>query len=72
MSRALRKFSDKRALLRFQPVRDIHLRTTFPDTYIKNHGSVATIYLFAVLAILVIFMGAFNFMTLSSTGIAPL
>ena len=66
MSRALRKFSDKRALLRFQPVRDIHLRTTFPDTYIKNHGSVATIYLFAVLAILVIFMGAFNFMTLST------
>lgn len=66
MSRALSKFSDKRALLRFQPVRDIHLRTTFPDTYIKNHGSVATIYLFVALAILVIFMGAFNFMTLST------
>ncbi|WP_294614417.1 FtsX-like permease family protein [uncultured Bacteroides sp.] len=66
MSRALSKFSDKRALLRFQSVRDIHLRTTFPDIYIKNHGSVATIYLFVVLAILVIFMGAFNFMTLST------
>lgn len=66
MSRALAKLGEKRTLLHFQPVRDIHLRTTFSDVYVNNHGSVATIYLFAALAILVIFMGAFNFMTLST------
>lgn len=66
MSRALQKFGEKRTLLRFQPVKDIHLRTTFNDMKVKNHGSLATIYLFSVLAMLVIFMGAFNFMTLST------
>lgn len=66
MSHALKKFGEKRTLLRFQPVEDIHLRTTFNDLMIKNHGSLTTIYLFSALAILVIFMGAFNFMTLST------
>lgn len=66
MSRALSKFGEKQTLLRFQPVRDIHLHTTFSDPCVKNHGSMATIYLFVALAILVIFMGAFNFTTLST------
>lgn len=66
MSHALQKFGEKQTLLRFQPVEDIHLRTTFNDIRVKNHGSLATIYLFSALAILVIFMGAFNFMTLST------
>lgn len=63
---ALKKFGEKRTLLRFQPIRDIHLHTTFSDENVKNHGSLATMYLFVALAILVIFMGAFNFMTLST------
>ena len=66
MSRALSKFGEKRTLLRFQSVKDIHLHTTFPDPHVKNHGNMATIYLFTALAILVIFMGAFNFTTLST------
>lgn len=66
MSRVLSKFGDKNTLVRFQPIKDIHLKTTFPDPDIKNHGSMASIYLFIGLAVLVIFMGAFNFMTLST------
>lgn len=66
MSQILSKFGDKNTLVRFQPIKDIHLRTNFPDPDIKNHGSMASIYLFIGLAALVIFMGAFNFMTLST------
>lgn len=66
MSRVLAKFGDKNTLIRFQPIKDIHLRTTFPDPDIKKHGSMASIYLFIGLAVLVIFMGTFNFMTLST------
>lgn len=66
MSRILSKFGDKNTLIRFQSINDIHLKTNFPDLDVKNHGSMASIYLFVGLAILVIFMGAFNFMTLST------
>lgn len=66
MSRVLSKLGEKGTLIRFQPIRDIHLRTAFADPNVKNHGSMATIYLFIGLALLVIFMGAFNFMTLST------
>lgn len=66
MSRILSKFGDKNTLIRFQPINDIHLKTNFPDPDVKNHGSMASIYLFVGLAILIIFMGAFNFMTLST------
>ena len=66
MSRALSKLGDKNTSLRFQPVKDIHLKTRFADPNVKNHGSMVSIYLFIGLAILIIFMGAFNFMTLST------
>ncbi|WP_300703150.1 ABC transporter permease [Bacteroides sp.] len=66
MSQVLSKLGDKNTLVRFQPIKDIHLKTNFPDPDIKNHGSMASIYLFVGLAALVIFMGAFNFMTLST------
>ena len=52
--------------LGFQPLHDIHLHTMFVDSGVKNHGSMATIYLFSALAVLIIFMGAFNFTTLST------
>ena len=52
--------------LNFQPMNDIHLHTTFVDTCVKNHGNMATVYLFIALAVLIIFMGAFNFTTLST------
>ena len=53
--------------LDFQPLSDIHLRTTFkePDD-VYNHGNIQQIYLFAALAALIVFMGAFNFTTLST------
>lgn len=66
MGRVLAKFGDKNTIIRFQPVKDIHLKTYFPDPNVRNHGSMASIYLFIGLALLVIFMGAFNFMTLST------
>ena len=66
MSRALTKMGEKQPLIRFQPIRDVHLKTTFVDPKVKNHGSMATVYLFIALAVVVIFMGAFNFMTLST------
>ena len=52
--------------LGFQPLHNIHLHTTFVDTCVKNHGNMSTIYLFIALAVLIIFMGAFNFTTLST------
>lgn len=53
--------------LAFQPLKDIHLRTPFKEPNdVNNHGSMQQIYLFMVLAVLIIFMGAFNFMTLST------
>lgn len=52
--------------LAFQPLKDIHLHTPFKEPNdVNNHGNIQQIYLFAVLAFLVIFMGAFNFTTLS-------
>lgn len=66
MSRVFSKLGDKNTLIRFQPIKDIHLKTNFADPNVKNHGSMASIYLFIGLAVLVIFMGAFNFMTLST------
>lgn len=66
MSGLLAKHTGTKDMLYFQPLTDIHLRTTFADPKVENHGSINQIYLFAALAILIIFMGAFNFMTLST------
>lgn len=53
--------------LTLQPLKDIHLRTNFKELGdVNNHGSMQQIYLFMILAALIIFMGAFNFMTLST------
>ena len=35
MRHALKKFGEKRTLLRFQPIRDIHLHTTFSDETLR-------------------------------------
>ncbi|NDV56606.1 ABC transporter permease [Bacteroides sp. 519] len=66
MSSILTKHTDTKSLLYFQPLTNIHLHTNFTDTLIGNHGNSSQIYLFAALAILIIFMGAFNFTTLST------
>lgn len=66
MSRVLAEHTGQNVVLAFQPLDDIHLRTHFKDPFITNYGSMSQIYLFLVLSILVIFMGAFNFMTLST------
>ena len=61
------KHSQRGKPLAFQPLKDIHLRTPFKEPNdVFNHGNIQQIYLFAVLAVLIIFMGAFNFMTLST------
>lgn len=57
-------------MLNFQPLRDIHLHTRFDDPKVTNHGSLSMLYLFIALAIAIIFMGVFNFTTLSTARAA--
>ena len=66
MSHLLADRGEKNVRLNFQPLRDIHLHTRFADPQVENHGNMATVYLFIALAVLIIFMGAFNFTTLST------
>lgn len=65
MSRVWADRLHNKSRLLFQPLTDIHLHTDFPDT-VKNQGNAMYIYIFTVLAFIVIFMGAFNFATLST------
>ena len=66
MSRLLADRGEKNVRLGFQPLHDIYLHTRFADPDVKQHGNLSTVYLFIALAVLVIFMGAFNFTTLST------
>lgn len=66
MSRLLADRGEKNVRLNFQPLHDIYLHTRFADPDVKQHGNLSTVYLFIALAVLVIFMGAFNFTTLST------
>lgn len=66
MSEVLSNKTGKEKQLFFQPLNDIHLHTHFKDPMVNNYGSMSQIYLFIALSLLVIFMGAFNFTTLST------
>lgn len=66
MSRLLADRGEKNIRLGFQPLHDIYLHTCFADPDVEKHGNLSTVYLFIALAVLVIFMGAFNFTTLST------
>lgn len=66
MSRLMADRGEKNVRLNFQPLHDIYLHTRFADPNVKQHGNLATVYLFIALAVLIIFMGAFNFTTLST------
>lgn len=66
MSRVWADHTGQSTFLAFQPLDDIHLRTHFEDPFVENQGSMSQIYLFLALSLLVIFMGAFNFTTLST------
>lgn len=66
MSRLMADRGEKNVRLSFQPLHDIYLHTRFADPNVKQHGNLATVYLFIALAVLIIFMGAFNFTTLST------
>lgn len=66
MSRVWLNHRDKGMRLEFQLLKDIHLQTSFKDPEVGNHGNMSQIYLFTVLAVLIVFMGAFNFTTLST------
>ena len=66
MSRVWLSHKDKGMPLEFQPLKDIHLHTSFKDPEVSNHGNMSQIYLFTALAVLIVFMGAFNFTTLST------
>lgn len=66
MSRVWTSHLDKGKTLAFQPLDDIHLYTDFKDPGLDNYGNISQIYLFLALAALIVFMGAFNFTTLST------
>lgn len=66
MSRVWQSHKEKGMPLEFQPLKDIHLHTSFKDPEVSNHGNMSQIYLFTALAVLIVFMGAFNFTTLST------
>ncbi|WP_370861326.1 ABC transporter permease [Parabacteroides faecis] len=66
MSRAWQDRQEGGLSLEFQPLNDIHLHTWFKDPEVSNYGSMSQIWLFTALALLIIFMGAFNFTTLST------
>lgn len=69
MSKVLDDHIGKKGVrLSFQPLSDIHLHTSFKEPDVLNHGKMSQIYLFVVLAVLVLFMGAFNFTTLSTAS----
>jgi putative ABC transport system permease protein len=54
-----------RSKLLLQPIKRIHLYTDFPD-YIDNHGNINRVYIFSILAFLVLFVACINFMSLST------
>ena len=66
MGRVLADHTGRPVMQTFQPLNDIHLNTRFKDPFVENYGSKSQIYLFLALSVLVIFMGAFNFTTLST------
>ena len=66
MSHAWQDRREDGLALEFQPLKDIHLHTWFKDPEVSNYGSMSQIWLFTALALLIIFMGAFNFTTLST------
>ena len=66
MSHAWQNRQGNGLVLEFQPLKDIHLHTWFKDPEVSNYGSISQIWLFTALALLIIFMGAFNFTTLST------
>ena len=66
MSHAWQDRREDGLALEFQPLKDIHLHTWFKDPEVSNYGSISQIWLFTALALLIIFMGAFNFTTLST------
>lgn len=64
MGTLLARHTNREEVLAFQPLTDIHLHTEFKERWVDNHGNITQIYQFALLALLIIFMGAFNFTTL--------
>ncbi len=53
-------------LLRFQPLKDIHLHTDFEYRHDHNRGNMQYVIVFSILAMIIVLMGAFNFMSLST------
>ena len=53
-------------LLWFQPLKDIHLKTDFSYRHDYNPGNAQYVIVFSILAVIIVLMGAFNFMTLST------
>ena len=67
ISKTWQRHEEKGLRLALQPLTDIHLHTSFKEPEdVNNHGNMSQIYLFTALAALIIFMGAFNFTTLST------
>ena len=66
LSRYMVDHTRNRNLLWFQPIRDIHLKTDFIYFHDHNLGNPQYVLVFSILAIIIVLMGAFNFMTIST------
>lgn len=60
-----KKVASKSKLL-YQPLNDIHLHTDFECRCDHNHGDMTYIVIFSFLAVVILLMGAFNFMVLTT------
>ena len=66
LSSYLVEHTGSKNLLWFQPLKDIHLSTDFTSFHDKNLGNRQYVLVFSFLAVIIVLMGAFNFMTLST------
>ena len=66
LSRYLIDYTKDKNLLTFQPLKDIHLKTDFSYFPDRNLGDQQYVVVFSILALIIVLMGAFNFMTLST------
>ena len=66
ISRYLVEHEGGRNLLWFQPLKDIHLNSEVKYPHDRNLGNKQYVLVFSILAVIIVLMGAFNFMTLST------
>ena len=70
LSRYLVDHEKGKNLLGFQPLKDIHLKTDVSYYHDHNLGNSQYVVVFSILAVIIVLMGAFNFMSISTSQAA--